>query len=339
MDKREETSNNVDLNFDKIVQLDETAKDTIDENNIETTSEIDAFPFEGDAIESQEEIQKEDSDIFEIPVTENKTDEVSEPVMEAIDLGNGLEEIKEATPDVIFETTMPDFNIDLLSEEESSDDTLTKEEETIEEPEILEENDDILEEESLSEDTVEYDETNDLDLNDNIAELIDFESIMKELSDDIVGANNVATEINEKREYLKKAETEFLEQKEEFEQEKEKFKKTVTEENESIELKKAECDEYIKTQKKHMEEAEAQFKATVQTKEKEFDDLKKKLEEERKKLNQEKMDFAVEKASAEERIRSEREEIQKENEYLTNSSNKLKKLIEQFNSVSKQITD
>lgn len=170
-------------------------------------------------------------------------------------------------------------------------------------------------------------------------EVKDFDSIISELTNDIVGVNNVAVEINERKRALRKEEAELIEQRETFEKEKENLKKALTAEKESLELKRAECDEYVKTQKQHLEETAAQFKATVQAKEKEFQEKQRKLEEDRKQLNQEKMDFAVEKASVEEKVRSEREEIEQEKEYLQNRSDRLKEIIKQFNSASKQVID
>lgn len=158
---------------------------------------------------------------------------------------------------------------------------------------------------------------------DNSYVLSNFDVLFDSLYNDVVGANNLITDLIEKKSSLSKNEQLLEDFKEKFEKEKEDFRNFVEVQKKAIESEKSQAASYIESKRARLHTEEQKFNEDSEAKKNEISLLEQSLKLERDK-------FESEKASFEEKKRIELEQIAAEREKLTRDT-------EEFN-VEKKLT-
>ena len=144
--------------------------------------------------------------------------------------------------------------------------------------------------------------------------LSNFDVLYDSLYNDVVGANNLISDLIEKKSTLNKDEKLLDDFREKFEKEKVDFQQYVEEQKKTIENEKAQAISTIEAKESHLKSKEARFNEDSEAKEKEFS-----LREQSLKLEKEKIDTfrnsCDEKNKSElDRIRFEQDKLNKERE-------------------------
>lgn len=145
---------------------------------------------------------------------------------------------------------------------------------------------------------------------DNSYVLSNFDVLFDSLYNDVVGANNLITDLIEKKSSLSKNEQLLEDFKEKFEKEKEDFRNFVEVQKKAIESEKSQAASYIESKRARLHSEEQKFNEDAEAKKTEISLLEQSLKFEREK-------FEAEKASFEEKKRIELEQIAAEREKLT----------------------
>lgn len=176
---------------------------------------------------------------------------------------------------------------------------------TVEEPAENEENNELT--------SFEPDKTNEnefVSIDNGNEKTENFDAYFDSLYDDVEGANNLITEIIEKKKSLQESEEGISQIKNELAKEKEDFENFMNSQKEDLELEKKQFDELVKTQKARLQEEEDQIKSEADVKNRELDLKEQSIKIEQEKLNSDKDQFIKYKETEESKIESEREKLE-----------------------------
>lgn len=137
-----------------------------------------------------------------------------------------------------------------------------------------------------------------------------FDVLFDSLYNDVVGANNLISDLIEKKTSLNKDEQLLEDFKNKFEKEKEDFRKFADEQKKAIENERSQANSFLEAKRNHLKSEEARFNEDTESKKNEISLLEQSL-----KLEQEK--FEAYKSNFEEQNRIELEKIKTEREQLT----------------------
>lgn len=179
---------------------------------------------------------------------------------------------------------------------------------TLEEPVVVDEKFELptFEDEFLS---INVDETEE-----NSAS--DFDAYFDSLYDDVEGANNLISEIIEKKKSIKENEENINQIKESLAKDKIEFEKFMESQKESLELERKQFEEYMKNQKNRLEEEEQEIKSDAEVKNRELQLKEDAMKIEREKLDADKEQFNKYKETEESKLSFEREKISNEQAQL-----------------------
>lgn len=151
----------------------------------------------------------------------------------------------------------------------------------------------------------------------------DFDALFDSLYNDVAGANNFISTLIEQKKNVTDNAANLKEEKDKLAKDREEFERFVQSQRESIELEKAQCNEYIRTQKLRLQTEESQFNADAEATRAELSLADASIKAASEKLESEKAQFRVYKELEEKKQQTEREKIEKDR-------NKLEADIEQF---------
>ena len=210
----------------------------------------------------------------------------------------------------------------------------------IDAPEIVEANPTVEKENIEVNNSIENDNDKNEKLDDSYV-LSNFDVLFDSLYSDVVGANNLITDLIEKKSSLNKNEQLLEEFKEKFEKEKEDFRNFVDAQKKAIESEKEQASSYIESKRAHLHAEEQKFKEDSESKKNEISLLEQSLKLEREKFEAEKANFEEQKrieleqlAAGKEKLARDTEDFESEkkltNEQLENMRNGLQAEQEQF---------
>lgn len=161
-----------------------------------------------------------------------------------------------------------------------------------------------------------------------------FDALFDSLYSDVAGANNLITELIERKKTINNNENLLSELKEKMEKERTDFNRYVDEQKKALETEKNQVDDYVRTQRIRIQSEEEKFNADVDATRKEIELARQSLETEEERFALEKEQFAKYKQLEEEKLKNEkikldlgREKFEKER---TVSEESLKAAQEQF---------
>ena len=165
---------------------------------------------------------------------------------------------------------------------------------------------------------------------DNSYVLSNFDVLFDSLYNDVVGANNLITDLIEKKSSLSKNEQLLEDFKEKFEKEKEDFKNFVEVQKKAIESEKSQAASYIESKRARLHSEEQKFNEDSEAKKNEISLLEQSLKLERDKFESEKASFEEKKRIELEQIAAEREKLTRDTEEFANEKKFLQNEQEQF---------
>ena len=195
---------------------------------------------------------------------------------------------------------------------------------------------------------------------DNSYVLSNFDVLFDSLYNDVVGANNLISDLIEKKSSLNRNEKILDDFKEKFEKEKEDFRKFVEEQKKVIDADKKQALKTIEDKKKYLRSEEAKFNEDCESKKKELSLMEQslnleKISTEREKLEREKEEFERYRKLCEDANQNTKRELQLQQEQfakykeleqkkldleeknLSQSCARFKELVSQFNSGFEQL--
>ena len=230
--------------------------------------------------------------------------------------------------DDFFDEDLVDFDFNGLDDANGSNKDLYSEQPTVspvKEEKIVESaNDNVQKIEENVQETKDTQEEVANEGNKNLDDsyvLSNFDVLFDSLYSDVVGANNLITDLIEKKSSLSKNEQLLEDFKEKFEKEKEDFKIFVETQKKAIESEKSQAESYIESKRARLHTEEQKFAEDTEAKKTEISLLEQSLKLEREK-------FEAEKANFEEKKKIELEQ-------LASQKDKLKMDIETFEKDSK----
>lgn len=140
----------------------------------------------------------------------------------------------------------------------------------------------------------------------------DFDAYFDSLYEDVEGANNLITQIIEKKKNIKENEENINQIREELAKEKLEFEKFMDSQKENLELEKKQFEEFMKNQKARLEEEEQQIKSDAEVKNTELNLKEDAIKIEREKLDADKEQFAKYKETEESKLQFEKEKLSSE---------------------------
>lgn len=143
-------------------------------------------------------------------------------------------------------------------------------------------------------------------------DLANFDALFDSLSKDVTGANNFIANLIEQKKTVNINETNLIDMQEKLEKDREEFAKFTEAQKEAIELEKAQCKEYIRTQKMRLANEESQFHAEVEATRAELALADQTLKMNNEKLMDEKHQFVAYKELEEEKIKSDKQKLDSE---------------------------
>jgi len=143
-------------------------------------------------------------------------------------------------------------------------------------------------------------------------DLANFDALFDSLSKDVTGANNFIANLIEQKKTVNINETNLIDMQEKLEKDREEFAKFTEAQKEAIELEKAQCKEYIRTQKMRLANEESQFHAEVEATRAELALADQTLKINNEKLSDEKHQFVAYKELEEEKIKSDKQKLDAE---------------------------
>lgn len=149
---------------------------------------------------------------------------------------------------------------------------------------------------------------------DNSYVLSNFDVLFDSLYNDVVGANNLISDLIEKKSSLNKNEKLLEDFKEKFEKEKEDFKSFVEEQKKAIENEKSQATSLIESKQAHLRSEEARFNEDSESKKKEISLLEQSLELEKEKFESYKNNFEEQNRVELDKIKFEKEKLEREKE-------------------------
>ena len=149
---------------------------------------------------------------------------------------------------------------------------------------------------------------------DNNYNLSNFDVVFDSLYNDVVGANNLITDLIEKKSSLNKNEKLLEDFKEQFEKEKEDFRIFVEEQKKAIENEKNQANSFIESKRTQLRNEELKFNEDSESKKKEISLLEQSLKLEREKFESAKANFEEKNKLELERIKTEQEKLDREKE-------------------------
>lgn len=144
--------------------------------------------------------------------------------------------------------------------------------------------------------------------------LSNFDVLYDSLYNDVVGANNLISDLIEKKSTLNKDEKLLDDVREKFEKEKADFEQYVEEQKKNIENEKAQAISAVEVKESHLKSKEARFNEDSEAKEKEFSLREQSLKLEREKIDTFKNSCDEKNKSELERIKFEQDKLNKERE-------------------------
>ncbi|MCM1370631.1 MAG: hypothetical protein NC181_01895 [Clostridium sp.] len=144
----------------------------------------------------------------------------------------------------------------------------------------------------------------------------DFDAFFDSLYDDVEGANNLISQIIEKKKTIKEDENTINQTRENLEKERLEFQKFVDSQKESLELEKKQFEESMKLQKERLLEEEQEIKSDAEVKNRELNLKENAIKIEREKLDADKEQFGKYKETEESKLNLERERIANEEAQL-----------------------
>lgn len=144
--------------------------------------------------------------------------------------------------------------------------------------------------------------------------LSNFDVLYDSLYNDVVGANNLISDLIEKKSTLNKDEKLLDDFREKFEKEKADFEQYVEEQKKNIENEKAQAISAVEAKESHLKSKEARFNEDSEAKEKEFSLREQSLKLEKEKIDTFKNSCDEKNKSELDRIRFEQEKLNKERE-------------------------
>lgn len=152
---------------------------------------------------------------------------------------------------------------------------------------------------------------------DNSYNLSNFDVLFDSLYNDVAGANDLITNLIEKKSSLSKNEKLLEDFKEKFEKEKEDFRHFVEVQKKAIESEKEQAASFIESKRARLHSEEAKFNEDSEAKKVEISLLEQALKLEREKFETEKANFEEKNKLELEKIRVEREKLQRDIDQFT----------------------
>ena len=149
---------------------------------------------------------------------------------------------------------------------------------------------------------------------DNSYVLSNFDVLFDSLYNDVVGANNLISDLIEKKSSLNRNEKILDDFKEKFEKEKEDFRKFVEEQKKAIDAEKKQALNAIEDKKKYLRSEEAKFNEDCEAKKKELSLMEQSLNLEKEKFETEKNNLNSANKIELDKISAEREKLEREKE-------------------------
>lgn len=149
---------------------------------------------------------------------------------------------------------------------------------------------------------------------DNSYVLSNFDVLFDSLYNDVVGANNLISDLIEKKSSLNRSEKILDDFKEKFEKEKEDFRKFVEEQKKTIDADKKQALDAIEDKKKYLRSEEAKFNEDCESKKKELSLMEQSLNLEKEKFETEKNNLNSANKIELDKISAEREKLEREKE-------------------------
>lgn len=132
-----------------------------------------------------------------------------------------------------------------------------------------------------------------------------FDALFDSLYSDVAGANNLITELIERKKSINNNENLLSELKDKMEQEKNDFNKYVEEQKKALQLEKTQINEYVKNQRIRIQSEEEKFNADCDATRTELSLAKQSLEAEKERFSLEKEQFEKYKKLEEEKLKNE----------------------------------
>lgn len=191
-------------------------------------------------------------------------------------------------------------------------------------------NTDIKRNESPKE--VKTEKIDDKDNLDNSYVLSNFDVLFDSLYNDVVGANNLISDLIEKKTSLNRNEKILDDFKDKFEKEKEDFRKFVEEQKRAIEAEKKQALDAVEDKKKYLRSEEVKFNEDCESKKKELSLMEQSLMLEKEKFESDKNNLNSANKLELDKINAEREKLEREKEEFE----RYKKLCEETNQNTKR---
>ncbi len=159
--------------------------------------------------------------------------------------------------------------------------------------------------------------------------LSNFDVLFDSLYNDVAGANDLITNLIEKKSSLSKNEQLLADFKEKFEKEKEDFRNFVEVQKKAIESEKSQAASFIESKRARLHTEEAKFNEISEAKKTELSLLEQSLNLEREKFEAEKSNFEEQNKIELEKIKNEREKLNRDIEQFNIDKNLSENLISQ----------
>lgn len=159
--------------------------------------------------------------------------------------------------------------------------------------------------------------------------LSNFDVLFDSLYNDVAGANDLITNLIEKKSSLSKNEQLLADFKEKFEKEKEDFRNFVEVQKKAIESEKSQAASFIESKRTRLHTEEAKFNEISEAKKTELSLLEQSLNLEREKFETEKSNFEEQNKIELEKIKNEREKLNRDIEQFNIDKNLSENLISQ----------
>lgn len=143
-----------------------------------------------------------------------------------------------------------------------------------------------------------------------------FDALFDTLYNDVAGANNLITELIERKKTIHNNENLLSELKDKMEKEKADFNKYVEQQKKSLQIEKDQVNEYVHTQRLRIQSEEEKFNADVEATKTEISLAEQSLEAGKDRFNTEKEQFEKYKQLEEEKIKNERIKFDQEREHF-----------------------
>ena len=152
----------------------------------------------------------------------------------------------------------------------------------------------------------------------NIDVASNFDVLFDSLYNDVVGANNLISDLIEKKTSLNKDEQLLEDFKNKFEKEKEDFRKFADEQKKAIENERSQASSFLEAKRNHLKSEEARFNEDTESKKNEISLLEQSLKLEQEKFEAYKNNFEEQNRIELEKIKTEREQLTRDREQFEN---------------------